>query len=327
MTTAASETTPPTRQRPVIPAWGMALAALLAALCFAWFIRQGWKESPHSSQHYASVHSTIGILFSQQGRLDDAADQFRRALALDPSHAEACNNLGNILLQQGKLEEAVECYRKALQMRPKYADAQNNLGLVLLQKGRLDEAIGHFHAALDLRPSYADAENNLGYALLQRGRFPEAQRHFEASVKLNPGIGQAHHNLALTLFQQGRVAEAVARYEIAIKTNPQQLGSLNNLAWILSTSPDASLRDGMRALEAAQQANTLSGGRDPIILHTLAAALAESGQFTEAAEFARKALDGASASGNGPLADAIREQLRTYEAGAPFRETVAPPGS
>lgn len=308
--------------RPLVPAWALAAAAIVGCVAFDFYVKRGLREAERASTRFASIHSTMGILYSQHGRLAEAAAEFNRALELDPTHAEASNNLGNILLQQGRWDEALASYRKALDLRPQYADAQNNIGLAMLQKGRLEEAIGHFLAALDYRPNYADAQNNLGYALLQKGRLKDAEQHFQKAVELNAGMGQAHHNLALCLYSQGRVAEALARYETAIKTDPRQLSSINNLAWILATTTEASLRDGARALELAQQANALTGGADATVLHTLAAALAENGRFPEAVATAEASLQRATAAENGALAEAVRDQLRAYRLGQPYREAA-----
>ena len=81
------------------------------------------------------------------------------------------------------------------------------------------------------------------------------------------------------LFQKGNVGEAIAQFQKALQINPDDLQVQNNLAWILATAPQASLRNGNKAVELARQANELTGGKNPIILHTLAAAFAEAGQF------------------------------------------------
>ena len=60
------------------------------------------------------------------------------------------------------------------------------------------------------------------------------------------------------------------------------------MAWLLATSPEASLRDGARAVELAQRAVRLTGGREPDALDTLAAAYAEAGRFAEAVETAEQ---------------------------------------
>jgi len=95
----------------------------------------------------------------------------------------------------------------------------------------------------------------------------------------------------------------------------------NNLAWLLATCPDASLRDGSRAVELARKAEQLAGSSHPEIFDTLAAAYAEAGQFSEAMETAKKALQLASAQHNSAMADAVRARLKLYEANSPYRET------
>ena len=89
---------------------------------------------------------------------------------------------------------------------------------------------------------------------------------------------------------------------------------------MLATSPEASIRDGARAVELAQRASQLSGGQDPMILRTLAAAEAECGRFAEAVRAAQQALPLATARNNSALASALRLEMERYQAGSPFRD-------
>ncbi|MGA3164341.1 MAG: sel1 repeat family protein, partial [Verrucomicrobiota bacterium] len=87
---------------------------------------------------------------------------------------------------------------------------------------------------------------------------------------------------------------------------------------VLATCPQASLRNGNKAVELAQRANQLTGDGNPVVLGTLAAAYAEAGRFPEAVETAQRALQLAETQSNTALADAIRSQLKLYQAGIPF---------
>ena len=75
-----------------------------------------------------------------------------------------------------------------------------------------------------------------------------------------------------------------------------------------------------KAIELAQRANELSGGQDPVILRTLAAAYAEGGQFAEAVTTAQRALQLADSQSNAALGDGLRAQIKFYQAGSPFRD-------
>jgi hypothetical protein len=87
----------------------------------------------------------------------------------------------------------------------------------------------------------------------------------------------------------------------------------NNLAWLLATCPDRSLRDGNRAVILARHASEQSHNQNPMILGTLAAALAEKGNFSEAAATAQRARELALAQANLTLAGALESQWRQYQ--------------
>ena len=100
---------------------------------------------------------------------------------------------------------------------------------------------------------------------------------------------------------------------------------LNDTAWLLATVPSATARNGPEAVELARRAIDLSGGNNPELMGTLAAAYAEAGRFAEAAETARKALDLATQQSKQALAESIRAKIRLYQAGTPFHESWSPP--
>ena len=99
---------------------------------------------------------------------------------------------------------------------------------------------------------------------------------------------------------------------------------LNDTAWLLATSPNVSVRNGVEAVELAQRAVRLSAGREPAVLGTLAAAYAEAGRSSEAVQTARKALGLAVQQNKPRLAESIRTKIRLYESGTPYREPSAP---
>jgi tetratricopeptide (TPR) repeat protein len=115
------------------------------------------------------------------------------------------------------------------------------------------------------------------------------------------------------------VSDAVAHYEKALEIKPLNVAYQNNLALVLATSPTTSLRNGIKATELAQQANQLSGGGQPLILRTLAAAYAEAKRFPEAVETAQKALKLAKDQSNAALAGAIESNIKLYEEDTPLR--------
>jgi len=269
----------------------------------------------------ATTHYNLANALSRQGRTDEAIAHFQRVLAIQPAFAPGYNGLANALLQKGQADEALVNFQTALRIEPRLAEAHLNLANLLLQRNNVDEAIAHFQAALEIQPGLAVAHNNLANALLGKGKVDDAIAHFQQALRLQPNLAEAHNNLANAFLQKGRVAEAVTHYQAAVAAVPNHPYLLNNLAWVLATCPDASIRNGTRAVELAQQAERLSGGKDPALLGTLAAAYAEAGRFAEAVAAAQRALELATAQTNTAQVETLRARLELYQSGSPFRDT------
>jgi tetratricopeptide (TPR) repeat protein len=264
------------------------------------------------------VGALMVCAWKQTAYWQDSETLWNRALACTTDNLVAHLRLGADLDQNGSLDEAMVHYREALKISPGNVGAHNNLGNDLRQTGRLDEAISQYQEALQSDPDYADARINLGTALLQAGRLDEAIPHLQKALQLNPGYAKAHNNLGNAFLQKGNEAEAIPHFQRALELEPADPWPKNNLAWILATCPEASLRDGKKAVELASQANALTRGGNLTILHTLAAAFAEAGRFSEAVETAQRALYLAEAQSNATLAGKLQYKLKLFQAGKPF---------
>ena len=196
-----------------------------------------------------------------------------------------------------------------------------NLADALSRKGQSDAALVHYEEAIRLQPNYADAYYNRGNVLLTNGRVQEAIADLETAIQIQPNDADAHTCLGNALLQQGSLKEAIAQYEDASALAANDPHSRNNIAWVLGTSSDASVRDGAKAVEFAQQAVRLSDSRDPKFIRTLAAAYAESGRFAEAVTTAKQAVMIATMQGKSGLAHVLDEDVRLYRANIPLRGT------
>jgi tetratricopeptide (TPR) repeat protein len=223
------------------------------------------------------------------------------------------------LAEKGQYEAAIAEWSKALAISPDDAKAHNNLGFALANTGRVDEAIAHWRKAIDANPEYADVYRNLGRALLQKGSFDEAITHLRKAIEIDPQNAPAYYNLGNALYLRGRIAEALDQWRAGLGVQPDLLPALNQTAWVLATCVETSVRNGTEAVTLAARAAEISGGREPDILDTLAAAYAETGRFEQAVETARRALALAVRDNKRPLADDIRARIALYEGRTPFR--------
>ena len=267
----------------------------------------------------AGAESNLAIALSSIGRADDAIAHMQKAAALRPQEAGFQSNLGAALASQGRVEEAIPYFQKALEIRPSDAATHVNLAMALASTGKVDEAIVHLDRAARFSPDDAGIQTNLGAALTLRGRVSEAIPHLQKALEIVPNSTEAHYHMGVAEFAEGRAIGAVAEWRKSIAIQPSNVLALNRLAQVLSTSAEASLRDGPQAVEFAEQALKLAGGEDAALLDTLAAAYAEAGRFTEAVDTARRALNAAMGHGEQRLADEVRARIALYEARTPFR--------
>jgi len=250
-------------------------------------------------------------------------------LAVTTDNDVALTNLGTSLMERGQLDNALSYFQSALAIRSRSEHSHYNLSLalihdstgnVLARKGRLNDAIAHFRQAIELRPDFPDAHYNLGTALFQKGDLDGAIAQWRTTLSIHPYDAGAHTSLGNALVQKGLLREAVDHYERALQSDPDSILPLNNLAWVISTGPDDSLRNNEIAVQLATKANQLSRESNAVFIRTLAAAYAQAGQFEKAIETARRASEQANAQGVRDLAIQIHQDVDLYEHRTPLRD-------
>jgi Flp pilus assembly protein TadD len=162
----------------------------------------------------------LGGVLKDRGRLAEAADYYRQALAVQPDYVSARINLGAVLAGQNHHADAIDQFRAALQLDPDNAGAHYNLAFALAVTGRLDDAIRSYREALRCRPEFAQAHNNVGQLLAATGHLDEALVHLRQAARLLPESPNVHQNLGLALRNHGDQAEAARELQRA-----EQLGT------------------------------------------------------------------------------------------------------
>jgi Flp pilus assembly protein TadD len=279
-----------------------------------------WQDSRTLFAHTIAVthpdafsHRCLGVALSEAKRSDEAIVEFQRSLALDPSRADVRFDLGLALAQSGRLAEAEQEFGRAARLAPNDPGLALREGEAALLMGKPREAEADFRRALALRSGSAETLDRLGVVLAMEGRPDEAIAFLRRSTSLMPSDPQTRFHLATALIQLGgHDAEAAAQLEQAIRLAPGWADPCNQLAWLLATSPDSSVRNGGEALRLSARAVELSGGRDANALDTQAAAQAAAGRFDEAAATARAAGELARRAGADSLALAIEARRASF---------------
>ena len=257
-----------------------------------------WHDVVLKSPRNGRGLMAYGIQLMNKGDYAGALEYFHRAEQLTPQYYFLLINLAIAENATRQSAAAEQHFKEALQMAPSYPDSYIYYARYLLAHGRMDEARALLRRALELSPADVTARQ-----LLKEAEMRDVQTETLA--------GDA-------LLRQAKIGEAIIHYETALKIAPDSTSTLNNLAWALSTSPDASNRDGARALELARKADQLAGGENPIFIRTMAAAYAEGGHFNEAITNAQRALQLALAQGNVALARNLDRDLAFYRNNLPL---------
>jgi Flp pilus assembly protein TadD len=155
-----------------------------------------------------------------------AIDNLKKALSLYPKYARAMNDLGVIYLQNGRLNEAVATFRQAIKINESFVYPRLNLGVALIRMGKHGEAadvLGRLYQETNLplaRLPYAEA-------LSEIGRFAEAEKIlravFDDANAADSIHAEARFRLGAIFNKQNRFADAVPQFEEALKLEPDMV--------------------------------------------------------------------------------------------------------
>ena len=211
-------------------------------------------------------------------------------------------------------------WRHTLAVTPDSDVAHAGLGGILFVRGRIDESIDHYERALRLRDGNVAAHFGLGRALAAEQKTDAAIFHFQKALAIQPDYVGASNDLGVLFASKGEIKEAVAVWEQSLSFDPDNADAANNIAWVRATASDADMRDGRRALELAQRA-LRAGGENPVVLRTLAAAQAESGQFAEAIATCQRGEELARRNGDSAMIQSLDNCIESFRRGEALHGT------
>ena len=281
-------------------------------------------EGKWLGQPAGSAPNVIAIRFVEGGFIAEAEQYIRQLTTMrvdNPlyNRAEANVLLGALLTDQKRFQEAAVAFQAALQVDPNHRQSHVELANVLMRLNQPKQAATHYEQALARRSNDPELRMKLGQARLQHGDAEGAAREFQQVVKLRP-TAAAHHNLGNALLGLQQTATAIEQFDSALKLNEGFSPSANNLAWLLSTNKNASLRDGPRAVVLAENVCSVEAGRSPSNLETLAVAYAEAGRFDDAIKTTKEAIRIAKAAGDLKTSSRLQKHLPLFRANKPYRD-------
>jgi protein O-GlcNAc transferase len=169
----------------------------------------------------ADLRLFLGITLLRLREPKAAEAAVKKALAIDPDHAEARTLLGWIDSEiHGNFDAAIEEYTKVVGLRPNLPEAYNNLGVAEKRKGDLKRAAESFNKALELKPDYSAAVSNRGWVFAEQNQWSDARRDFERALTINPGDDGALYGLSQVLREERDYAGAQQALSQLISRSP-----------------------------------------------------------------------------------------------------------
>lgn len=210
--------------------WAIAgLVSTVLALCALTFRQIGyWQDVQTLFSHTLDVAPENNLVPTmakgedalRNGRLDEAARWFERALAMAPLYAGAISDLGTVRVKQGRLAEALALLERAHALEPEDVGTGVNLGIALVKAGRFGEAVPLYRQLYAHEPRHPGIAAELGFLLGQTGHRKEALKVLSEAVSIDPGSPHAHFNLGVALARDGQFSQALAEFQRVAELAP-----------------------------------------------------------------------------------------------------------
>lgn len=162
------------------------------------------------------AHSMLGDIYRNDGRLEQARDEYEITVRLDPYGWDNHYRLGLTYQLLKELKKAAASYLRALKLNPSDPNTNMNLGTVYLSLEQYDDAVRYLERASALAPNSVEAWANLGVALDARGNHVLAEASYRKALELDSRNVATMLNLGSSLLSQGKSSEAVVVFETAL---------------------------------------------------------------------------------------------------------------
>jgi tetratricopeptide (TPR) repeat protein/uncharacterized protein YceK len=235
-------------------------------------------------------------------------------------------NNAKILRASGKLEEALAEVNLVLKESPFDVDGLIERGRINQSRKNIRDAQADFRKVLTLDSKNSEAHYGLAGCFWVLNDWNQVINHCTTAISLNNNSISALYLRAMAHHKNGEYEKATSDFNRLLTqfraSNhsgwPGEADVSNYLAWLLATCPKKKYRDGVQALTLAQKIVEMK--RSGPHLDTLAAALAETGDFKEAVKVQKEAVCVVKKEGLLNLLDPFNQRLDSYKKGSPWRE-------
>jgi len=202
------------------------------------YFNQAIERDPNYALAYSGLADTYALMsdysiLPPNEAMPKARAAAERALALDDTLAEAHTSLAFVrMAYDWKWDEAGEDFRRAIELNPNYATAHQWYASYLVQVGRFGESLSEIRHAQELDPLSSIISANAGLFLYYAHQYEQATAQLHKTLEVNDQFGVAHLYLGYVFLQQpGHASDAVAEFQKAqayMGDDPETLAALGN---------------------------------------------------------------------------------------------------
>ena len=267
-----------------------------------------YQEALQEHQDSPLVHFNLALALERQKKIPDALAEYGRAITLDPKITVAHLNRGAILARNPKtIGEGIASLQEAVRLNPNLAASHYHLGLALERTRQFQSAFKHYQQAYLLAPDHFGNAMQLAHLYERAGQIEQALAEYQKIARIHPNNPQIPFQSGLASEKLKRPAKARDFYQNSLAISPNYLPALNNLAYLLATSPG--FEDHPQSLTLATRAAKLTQNQNPAILDTLASAFLANQKKKQALATLEEALDLAKKQDLKPLAEELSQKL------------------
>lgn len=254
------------------------------------------------------------------GRWQGAISNFTEAIRIGSTNSVVFSGRGAAYLMTSNWDAAIDDLERAIQLNKEDVKAYLYRGCAYRGKGQLQQGIDDFSRYLQAMPLDDFAYKNRASAYNGLGEFAKAIQDWNEGLRLRPLDATALAMRGYAYFMTGQFDQALRDFLEALRIEPANDKALNNLAWLRATCPLVSMRNGNEAAKAARKACEQARWTRWEWVDTLAAALAEAGEFKNAVAYETQAM---AMKGVGEKdRAAMQHRLLLYLQGRPYRLDV-----
>ncbi len=206
------------------------------------------------------IQMIVGRIFEADGRFDQAAAAYRKALEVDPDFSPVRSALVNAQFRKGDLDGALAEAKKLAAAAPNSGDAQLLLGELLLRKSDADGAVTPLEKAVQLLPGSANGHAYLARAYHSTGKLKEAVAEYAKAVQADPSNLDLRSNYGLALGQTGQDAQAAEELKkVVASPGYKKTDGFTNLGWVYRNMDPPRTEESIAAYKKALELDAKNG--------------------------------------------------------------------